>query len=127
MSDDIDQFLAQVGEVSHLWKLVGHEPVSVPKLLEWARWVETADRTVAVTYLTTTIRVSTVFLGLDHSFGRPGQGPILFETMVFGGRHDGAQARYATWDEALAGHWRMVARLQARWWSRAWRWLTTWT
>lgn len=46
--------------------------------------------------------VSTVFLGIDHSFG---QGPpLIFETMIFGGQHDQDQWRYSTWDEAVAGH-----------------------
>lgn len=35
------------------------------------------------------IYVSTVFLGLDHSFGSFGEcKPVLFETMIFGGEHD---------------------------------------
>ena len=46
--------------------------------------------------------VSTVFLGLDHAFD--GGTPLLFETMIFGGEHDEYQERYATWDEAEAGH-----------------------
>lgn len=48
------------------------------------------------------ITVSTVFLGLDHSWG--GGTPILFETMIFGGEHDQFQERYSTWAEAEAGH-----------------------
>ena len=48
------------------------------------------------------IRVSTVFLGLDHSYD--GKGPVLFETMIFGGEHDQDQWRYKTWDEAEEGH-----------------------
>lgn len=40
------------------------------------------------------VRVSTVFLGLDH-FGRVGE-PVLWETMIFGGAHDGYQARYTS-------------------------------
>ena len=51
------------------------------------------------------IRISTVFLGIDHSFGGV---PILFETMIFGGVHDDYQERYCTWIEALAGHKRAV-------------------
>lgn len=49
------------------------------------------------------ITVSTVFLGLDHGFG--GGVPILFETMIFGGKHDERMFRYATWAEAERGHW----------------------
>jgi hypothetical protein len=53
--------------------------------------------------------VSTVFLGLDHNFG--GGQPVLFETMVFGGEHDGYQSRACTYEEALAMHDRVVAML----------------
>lgn len=48
------------------------------------------------------VGVSTVMLGLDHGWG--GRGPLLFETMIFGGPHDGYQDRYATHAEAVAGH-----------------------
>lgn len=54
-------------------------------------------------------RVSTVFLVIDHGFADQ---PVLFETMVFGGRHDQAQWRYATWDEARQGHDRIVTALR---------------
>jgi len=50
------------------------------------------------------ILISTVFLGIDHAFGR-GE-PILFETMIFGGEHNEYQERYATWEEAEEGHHR---------------------
>jgi len=52
------------------------------------------------------IHVSTVFLGLDHSFGEGP--PLLFETMIFGGPEDGYQDRYSTWDEAIEGHKKAV-------------------
>lgn len=55
--------------------------------------------------------VSTVFLALDHSH-YPSGPPILFETMVFGGPHDEHTDRYATWDEAVAGHNRILAALR---------------
>ncbi len=48
------------------------------------------------------VEVSTVFLGIDHRYGK-GQ-PIVFETMIFGGKHDGYQTRYSTWEEAVEGH-----------------------
>lgn len=81
--------------------LKGHTPVLEPDLLKWAHWFETADRRVEYTrrYRVT---VSTVFLGLDHSFDRGT--PILFETMVFGGRHDGVCMRSRTWQEATLIH-----------------------
>lgn len=85
--------------------------VPEPDLLTWGRWLETADRQVANT-LVGDVRVSTVFLGLDHSFGddRP---PILFETMVFGGSLEDEMDRYATWDEAEKGHAAMVEKVKA--------------
>lgn len=46
--------------------------------------------------------VSTVFLGLDHSFGR--SEPLLYETMIFGGPLDQEQWRYSNESEARAGH-----------------------
>lgn len=54
------------------------------------------------------VRVSTVFLGLDHRFGDEGP-PLLFETMIFGGKHDDFQSRCSTWDEAEAMHASAVA------------------
>ena len=84
------------------YMLKGKEPVPVEDVIEWGRWFEDADRSVASTVLENGVRVSTVFLGLDHNFGS-GE-PVLFETMIFGGKHDKYQERYATWGEAEAGH-----------------------
>lgn len=60
--------------------------------------------------------VSTIFLGIDHSFDSAGP-PLLFETMVFGYKapsklgnpkgidgNDRYSNRYSTEEEALAGH-----------------------
>lgn len=50
--------------------------------------------------------VSTVWLGLDHSF-TPGSPPMIFETMVFkhgGGGVEEECHRYVTEGEAQAGH-----------------------
>ncbi len=49
--------------------------------------------------------VSTIFLGLNHNWG-PGS-PLIFETMVFGGKHDQEMDRYSTWEEAEEGHKKM--------------------
>jgi len=54
--------------------------------------------------------VSTVFLVIDHQFGNGP--PLVFETMVFGAKGE-PQWRYSTWDEAVAGHERVVAALRA--------------
>lgn len=57
------------------------------------------------------ILISTVFLGLDHSFSTEGP-PILFETMVFNGPLHGDMDRYETWDAAITGHEATVKRVQ---------------
>lgn len=48
------------------------------------------------------IEISTVFLGMDHNFGDGP--PLVFESMVFGGEHQGECRRCATWDEAVLLH-----------------------
>ena len=78
-------------------------------LMTWARWFEKAERRVDRTEIGE-VFISTVFLGLDHSFGEGP--PLLFETMVFGGPLDQDMERYSTWDEAVAGHKAMVARVR---------------
>lgn len=56
--------------------------------------------------------VSTIFLGIDHGFGRGGD-PVLFETMVFGaGCYGDLQHRYTSWEEALEDHNRIVAEIR---------------
>ncbi len=71
-------------------------------LMEWASWFETADRHVAQSEVNGK-RVSTVFLGIDHSFGAGP--PLLFETMIFGKDGDDEyQDRCSTWEEAEVMH-----------------------
>lgn len=56
------------------------------------------------------VEVCTVWLGFDHSFR--GRVPILFETMVFGGRMDQYHRRYGTEEEAAAGHAKVLAAVR---------------
>lgn len=110
-----------------------HRAVPEPDLFKWAMWMETGDRLVkrdgdeASGWV-----VSTVFLGLDHRYGDGP--PMLFETMVFAPdayrgkgappievvvhtskafreKWDGHGARYSTWDEAEAGHRRIIEEI----------------
>lgn len=69
------------------------------------------QRRVALTDVYDGCKVSTVFLGLDHSF-TPGGPPLVFETMVFGGPFSDEGGRYSTWAEAEAGHARWVEKCQ---------------
>ena len=97
--------------MSGQWILRDGKPVPATDLMEWAKWYETAnqERRVAET-LIGDMRVSTVFLALDHSFGEGA--PILWETLVFGGPLDGEMERYAFREDAEAGHAAMVERVK---------------
>lgn len=64
--------------------------------------------------------ISTVFLGMDHSFGGTGD-PVLFETMVFKrgmdreiNFNDIECRRYCTEEEAIKGHADMVSLMRKR-------------
>lgn len=86
------------------------EPIDVD---EWARlWEDPAVKIVKKdTVCDGLYDVSTVYLGMDHSFGYGP--PLIFETMIFGsGPLDGEQWRYTTRDEALAGHAAAIERCE---------------
>jgi hypothetical protein len=88
--------------------LEGHETRQVDPET-WAVALSKTDRHVA-DEMVGDVRISTVFLGIDHNFG--GGIPLLFETMVFGGELDQSQDRYSTWNEAEAGHKVWVDRVK---------------
>ena len=77
-------------------------------LMEWAEAFK--DNRVALDEIDG-VRISTVWLGLNHRFG-PGA-PLIFESMVFGGSMDEEQRRYSTEAEAIAGHAALVAEVKA--------------
>jgi hypothetical protein len=93
--------------VSDTYILKGHEPVPCPDIVWWGFWYETADRQVRDT-ARDDVRVSTVFLGIDHGFGGRRE---LFETMLFVNGSSEDCERYSTWDEAEAGHERWVKQV----------------
>ena len=96
-------------------------------LMEWTRMLE-GDRKVNDTTLPNGIRVSTVWLGLDHNFGFDGP-PLIFESMAFSASVNVHKARegsvfvrdfayheeldcerYSTEAEAAVGHVMMCLR-----------------
>ena len=88
------------------YKLVGEMPVKCSRE-EHMEWMGTLGNscTKQIDYTSVDkIGVSTVFLGLDHSWG--GYRPLLFETMIFGGEYDMYLERYTTYSEAVDGHQR---------------------
>ncbi len=98
------------------YKLEGKSIVQCRDMMEWAKWFETADRHVALEYIFG-IRVSTVFLGLDHNFSMNGK-PLLFETMVFTRCHvEDEMCRYYTYEEAETGHRLIVDNIKSHPWS----------
>lgn len=73
---------------------------------DWVQWMASHEHEVKIVKQETVegAFISTVFLAIDHSFGRGP--PMLFETMVF---RDGVpagdeMARCSTWEEAEAQH-----------------------
>jgi hypothetical protein len=103
-------------ERTRVHKLTGTDPWAVGND-EVSLGVTYAGEHLGVRYgrTETVVRVSTVFLSLDHAFhvGTEKGPPLLFETMVFG-LPDGAeyQDRYSTWEEAEAGHREVVRKLK---------------
>jgi hypothetical protein len=88
--------------------LKGREPAPERSLIRWGMWMTDADRHVGLSEQGD-VKVSTVFLGLDHQFGDGP--PLLFETMAFVADDSVGCERYSTWAEAEAGHRRWVAKV----------------
>jgi hypothetical protein len=94
---------------------------AIGSAIEWALLHDEFDYTVVrQTHTANGYLVSTVWLGLDHSF-RDDSPPIIFETMVFKdldnahhGREHGDMARYATEQAARIGHERILHRARMR-------------
>ncbi len=97
------------------------EPVRVEDLAAWGTWMASHDaiRVVARTHPVPGVRVSTVFLGLDHNFGFDQSPPILWETMLFVAKPhalaglDLEQWRYPSRQAALQGHAAAVQLVRA--------------
>lgn len=85
----------------------GGEPIPCPDFQRYAEWFETAERHIG-NDKRDGVHVSTVFLGMDHGYGDE-EGPVLWETMIFGGPHNEYQERYTSRLAALAGHQRALA------------------
>lgn len=96
--------------MSRNYILDGKTPVAIADVIEWAQWFDANDDKRIIGQETLEIdgeqiKVSTIFLGLDHGYGGLS---ILFETMIFGGKHDMFQRRYSTWEEAEVAHKEIV-------------------
>ena len=92
--------------------LEGKIAVPCDDLMKWARWFEDIKRRRVAHDRVKHVTISTVFLGIDHSFG--GKRPLLFETMIFGGKHDEYQDRCETWKQAEKMHAKALALVKKR-------------
>lgn len=89
--------------------LIDRLPVAVD-VLTWGNWFRDIEQRRIGDDKFNGVRVSTVFLGLNHNFGS-GE-PVLFETMIFGGPLDNETWRYATYDQAERGHQEALTQAQ---------------
>ena len=106
------QPIASARERPRYFVLDGYTPVPIADVEAWCRRFE-AQRDQHCVALTTIdgASISTMFLGLDHSWSEVGP-PVLFETMVFDHPTlEGQCYRCATWDEALVQHDSAVAEV----------------
>ncbi len=87
------------------WYILNKNNKPIPKpALDASAWLQKNDhRRIVKQDQVGDIFISTVFLGLDHAWDKA-QGPILWETMIFGGEHDEYQERYTSHEDALEGH-----------------------
>src|SRR3990172_4583809 len=91
------------------------DPVPEPNLARWSIWMNSTDCHVAKNSIDG-VYISTVFLGLDHSFS-DGELPVLWETMIFANGQSWAthldeyQQRYTSLADAKAGHKEAVGKL----------------
>lgn len=88
--------------------------------LAWARLFDQRAKSeddrwwrVGETKLGEDVKISTVWLGLDHQwYDGP---PIIFESMIFGGSLDEEMVRYSTWEQAEEGHAMLVRKARTQW------------
>ena len=74
----------------------------------WCAWIQKHDTPLVETVVASGVVVTTRFTGMDMSCAGAGA-PVLWETIIFGGRHNLHQQRYTSEAEALKGHERAVA------------------
>ena len=94
-----------------LYILDGKTPVLELDVAKWGKWLEKANHRVGLNWVGE-IRISTVFLGIDHDFRFKGD-PLLFDTRIHGSeKFENFQERYSTWEEAEKGHQQAVAMVE---------------
>ena len=97
--------------MSEFYKRDGTKYEGENALMDWAKDFKDSDKKIVKQEVLENDKyVSTVWLGLDHSF-EEGK-PIIFETMVFSQKRGENldEERYSTEEEAIEGHKKMVTK-----------------
>lgn len=91
-SETVEDILARRSKRPKYYHRDGSPIYSTELMPDWEQWAllfKTADRRIAENVTLYGERLSTVFLGMDHSWSlNPDAPPILFETMLFAPRSD---------------------------------------
>lgn len=96
----------------HLYRLSGKKPVPC-SFEEYITFMKSAANRIIEQTQVGDLLVSTIFTGIDHAFGAGEK--RLFETKVFGLPDDiQPRWRFATWNQAVREHRRLVATLESR-------------
>ena len=88
-----------------MWYILdnNNKPIRSTSKTEAVDWMENnPQRKVVKQEHIGDVYISTVFLGLDHSWNS--DIPVLWETMIFGEEYDQYQDRYTSYKDALEGH-----------------------
>ena len=83
------------------------EVVRAKNYAYWTQWMQDFDRRMVAQTNIGLVRISTVFLGIDHRMTEAAKDPIVFETMVFpkdGPMSEIDMKRCCTWAEAIEDH-----------------------
>ena len=106
-----EAFAFKIGDLVQTKVMLAHIASEV-EFLEWAMWFEhNRERCQVGLDKFGAFCVSTVFLGLNHQYGDGP--PLIFETMIFGGRWDLYQWRWPCRADALSGHNAIVHLVKA--------------
>ncbi len=87
------------------------KPVKTEDTIEWGKWFEKEENWQVAKDIINDNQIIIIFHGMDVLL--TGNPPILFRTMVICGELDGETACYSTWQEAEAGHKKMVKKVKS--------------
>lgn len=103
---ELDDALDKAGApcVKYMFVLDGKEVVPCKKLSDWGSLITNPKARIVAVTETDEYKVSTVFVGMQGFESDEEGRPCVFETMIFGGDHDGYCGRHSTWEKAEEGH-----------------------